>query len=101
MRCVCCNKEIVLKPKISIIINEETNSPIMIKKREYLFETDSIIEYEDVMTQDLEDREKRITLIYDEKIMITKSFCEECYVIYIKDKLEDLINVLARFRSKK
>jgi hypothetical protein len=98
---MCCDKEIILNPKVSIIFDSERNEPIMIKKREYFYENDSFVEYNDIMTEDLENREKRITLICDEKTMISKSFCEECYVSFIKDKLEDLIEMLTLFRSKK
>lgn len=101
MNCVCCNKEVKLKPKVSIMINPESESPIMIKKREFFYESDSFIEYEDVMTSDLENRERRITLICDEKTMISKSFCEECYISFVKDKVEDLMEMLSLFRSKK
>jgi len=101
MNCMCCDKEIILNPKVSIIFDSERNEPIMIKKREYFYENDSFVEYNDIMTEDLENREKRITLICDEKTMISKSFCEECYVSFIKDKLEDLIEMLTLFRSKK
>jgi hypothetical protein len=98
---MCCNKEITLKPKVSMIFDIEKNEPIMIKKREYFYESDCFIEYEDIMTEDLENREKKITLVCDEKTMISKSFCEECYVSFIKDKLEDLLETLNLFRSKK
>jgi hypothetical protein len=98
---MCCDKEITLKPKVSIMFDSEKNQPITLKKREYFYESDSFIEYDDIMTEDLENREKRITLVCDEKTMISKSFCEECYVSFIKDKLEDLIETLALFRSKK
>jgi len=101
MKCMCCDKEVKLKPKVSIMMNPETESPIMIKKREFFYENDSFIEYEDIMTEDLENRERRITLISDEKTMISKSFCEECYISFVKDKVEDLIETLSLFRSKK
>ena len=101
MKCVCCDKEIVLKPKISIVFDSKTESPIMINKRDFFYESDSFIEYEDVMVEDLENREKRVTIICDEKTMITKSFCEECYISFVKDKLEDLMETLALFRNKK
>jgi hypothetical protein len=101
MNCVCCNKEIFLKPKVSMVLKDESESPMMIKKREYFYESDSFIEYEDILVQDLQNREKRVTVICDEKMMIIKSFCEECYVSFIKDKLDGLIETLALFRSKK
>lgn len=101
MNCVCCDKEIVLKPKVSVIFDSETEQPIVIKKREFFYESDSFVEYDDIMTEDLENREKRITLICDERTMISKSFCEECYISFVKDKLEDLMETLALFRSKK
>lgn len=101
MNCVCCDKEIVLKPKVSVIFDSESEQPMMIKKRDFFYESDSFIEYDDIMTEDLENREKRITLICDEKTMISKSFCEECYISFVKDKLEDLMETLALFRSKK
>jgi hypothetical protein len=101
MKCVCCEKEIFLKPKVSMVFNSENNDPIITKKREYVHESDSFVEYNDILIKDLENREKRITVICDEKIMITKSFCEECYINFIKDKLEDLMENLATFRNKK
>jgi hypothetical protein len=101
MNCVCCDKEIFLKPKVSIVFDSETELPITVKKREFFYESDSFIEYEDVMIEDLENREKRVMIICDEKTMITKSFCEECYMSFVKDKIEDLIETLALFRNKK
>lgn len=100
MKCVCCDKEIFFKPKVKTIFNQETDELLKIKKREYLYESDSFIEYEDVLLQQLEPQERRVTLTCDEKIFITKSFCEECYITFIKDKVDDLIESLASFRSK-
>ena len=101
MKCVCCDKEVFLKPKVKAVFNEETDSLLTIKKREYLYESDSFIEYDDILLEKLEPQEKRIVLICDEKIYINKSFCEECYISFIKDKIDDLIESLASFRSKK
>jgi hypothetical protein len=101
MKCLCCDKEIFLKPKIKLVFDQETNEPIYITKKEYFFEKDDFIEYEDNLIEDLELREKKITMILDEKIMISKSFCEECYLSFFKDKIEELINLLSFFRNKK
>ena len=50
MNCMCCDKEITLKPKVSIIFDSEKNEPTTFKKREYFYENDSFIEYDDIMT---------------------------------------------------
>lgn len=101
MKCVCCDKEVFLKPKIKTIFNQETDELLTVKKREYLHESDSFIEYDDILFEKLEPQERRVTLICDEKVYITKSFCEECYISFIKDKIDEIIESLASFRSKK
>lgn len=98
MNCLCCRKEAKLRPKI-VAVYDEKNEPIKIKKRSFLYEKDSFIEYEDILTEDQELRGRSITITLDEEIFIEKFFCEECYNSFLKNKIDELIEQLAFFRK--
>ena len=78
MKCLCCDREVFIRPKIKPIY-DQNDKPIIIKKNIYIYEKDDFIEYEDILTEDEELRAKTISMTIDEEIFINKVFCEECY----------------------
>ena len=100
MNCLCCEKEAKLRPKIKTVYDKNDN-PIIIKKKSFIYEKDSFIEYDDILTEDQELRGKLISVTLDQEIFIEKFFCEECYNSFLKNKIDELIEQLSLFRNKK
>ena len=101
MKCLCCDRDIFIRPKVRAIYDEENNKPIIIKRKHFLYEKDDFVEYEDILTEDEELRAKTISVTLDEEIFINKNFCEECYNSFLKNKIDDLIESLSFFKNKK
>jgi protein-arginine kinase activator protein McsA len=100
MKCLSCQKEAKLRPLIKGVY-DNNNDPITIKKRFFSYEKDDFVEYEDILTEDQELRGKSISITLDEEIYIEKFFCEECYIAFFKNKIDELLEQLSFFKNRR
>lgn len=99
-QCVCCSKEVQLKPSYEVL-RDDSGNVVYEEKSTYFYELDDYVQLSTPVFVYSEPLCKSVAVTLDNATYVQKYFCEECYGYFVQEHVDKLISVLSTFKTQK